>query len=144
METRIEINKENVLDFLEKYHEFHDSRIISVEYRPQESKAIIELQISWEGSIPISELIEKRIKPIENIVVLTFEEVSTFNWPFFDDMYYLFEIYLKISRSKKPKIIFSIGEDFNCDKATLEGKKPTSWPFVVSHKLFYYSKKEEI
>lgn len=85
------ITKNNLNNFLEYYHHFHDGSLLSIDYNVEKERIEIVLNTMWAGEIKLLDdgSFQKNVQKLK----LCFNGVSRcniqeiFSWDFIDDLY---------------------------------------------------------
>jgi len=85
------INKDNLNNFINYYHSFHDSYITNINYDINNSKIELYLDIVWSGEPILKE--DNTYETNKTKLFMTFNNIEKysckeiFNWDYIDEMY---------------------------------------------------------
>ena len=85
------LNKDNLKQFLEYYHFFHDSYITNINYLINENKIELFIDICWAGEPILKD--DKTYETNKTKLILTFNNIKQFNckeifsWDYIDKAY---------------------------------------------------------
>ncbi len=89
----INLTKENLLEFLEHYHYFHDSTISNVEYDVNKSEINLLIDVCWSGEQKLKD--DKHYETNPKKLKIVFEQIEEFNNKGIFSWSFIYNVYVK-------------------------------------------------
>ena len=105
-----ELTKENLNEFIEYYHELHDSYIKDINYNVYDSKIELFIDVCWSGEPILKE--DNTYETNKTKLKLVLNNIKTFNIKDYFSGDYIDEVYIKfIKLEDKEYICFASDEE---------------------------------